>query len=104
MYNADPGTFDPYALAVQERLRYTMAVPLKGSHGIASLNHLAGYSSMYYTYMWDKVIAEDLYAQFDKTDPFAGGTPMQYRRQVLEPGGLSRRMRSCGSFSVGRQT
>ncbi len=42
---------------------------------------------MYYTYMWDKVIAEDLYAQFDKTDSFTGGTPMRYRRQVLEPGG-----------------
>lgn len=87
LYNADPGTFDPYALAVQERLRYTMAVPIEGSHAIASLNHLAGYSSMYYTYMWDKVIAEDLYAQFDQTDPFAGDAPMRYRRQVLEPGG-----------------
>jgi thimet oligopeptidase len=87
LYNSDPSTFDPYALALQERQRYTMAVPSKGSHGIASLNHLAGYSSMYYTYMWDKVIAEDLYAQFNKTDPFAGGTPMRYRRQVLEPGG-----------------
>ncbi len=87
LYNADPATFDPYALAMQERLRYTMAVPMKSSHGIASLNHLAGYSSMYYTYMWDKVIAEDLYAQFDRTDPFTGGTPMRYRRQVLEPGG-----------------
>ena len=42
---------------------------------------------MYYTYMWDKVIAEDLYAQFDKRDPFAGGTPLRYRRQVLEAGG-----------------
>ncbi len=87
LYNADPATFDPYALGVQERLRYTLPVPLKGSHGIASLNHLAGYSSMYYTYMWDKVIAEDLYAQFDQTNPFAGDAPMRYRREVLEPGG-----------------
>ena len=87
LYNADPAAFDPYALATQERVRYTMTVPSKGSHGIASLNHLAGYSSMYYTYMWDKVIAEDLYAQFDKRDPFAGGTPLRYRRQVLEAGG-----------------
>ena len=87
LYNADPAAFDPYALATQERVRYTMTVPSNGSHGIASLNHLAGYSSMYYTYMWDKVIAEDLYAQFDKRDPFAGGTPLRYRRQVLEAGG-----------------
>jgi thimet oligopeptidase len=47
----------------------------------------AGYSSAYYTYMWDKVIAEDFYAQFNSKDPFADNTPMRYRQQVLEPGG-----------------
>ncbi len=64
-----------------------MVVPLQGSHGVASFGHLAGYSSMYYTYMWDKVIAEDLYAQFDKADPLGGDAPMRYRSAVLEPGG-----------------
>lgn len=87
LYNADPATIDPYALGVEERRRYTLVVPLQGSHGIASFGHLAGYSSMYYTYMWDKVIAEDLYAQFAKADPFAGNAPMRYRRMILEPGG-----------------
>jgi thimet oligopeptidase len=53
----------------------------------ASFGHLAGYSSAYYTYMWDEVIAEDFYAQFDVNDPFAGATSMRYRRKVLEPGG-----------------
>jgi thimet oligopeptidase len=37
--------------------------------------------------MWDKVIAEDFFAQFDQRDPRLGDTPMRYRRAVLEPGG-----------------
>lgn len=40
-----------------------------------------------YTYMWDKVIAEDFFAQFGKQNPLAGDVPLQYRHQVLEPGG-----------------
>jgi len=37
--------------------------------------------------MWDKVIAEDFYAQFDAANPVAGDVPMKYRHLVLEPGG-----------------
>ena len=42
---------------------------------------------MYYAYMWDKVIAEDLYAKFNAGDPFLGKVPVRYRHDVLEPGG-----------------
>jgi len=57
------------------------------AHEYASFNHLAGYSSAYYTYMWDKVIAEDFFQQFDQKNLLAGDAPMRYRRTVLEPGG-----------------
>jgi len=53
----------------------------------ASFGHLSGYSSAYYTYMWDKVIAEDFFAQFDQSKLLGGDAPMRYRRVVLEPGG-----------------
>ena len=53
----------------------------------ASFGHLSGYSSAYYTYMWDKVIAEDFFEQFDSKNLLAGDTAMRYRRAVLEPGG-----------------
>jgi thimet oligopeptidase len=49
--------------------------------------HLAGYSSAYYTYMWDRAIAEDLFQQFDHNNLLTGDAPMRYRRLVLEPGG-----------------
>ncbi|HEY6301587.1 MAG TPA: M3 family metallopeptidase [Terriglobales bacterium] len=53
----------------------------------ASFTHLSGYSSMVYTYMWDKVIAEDFFQQFDQNNLLAGDAPMRYRRAVLQPGG-----------------
>ena len=37
--------------------------PLEGDNQIASFTHLTGYSSAYYTYLWDKVIAEDFFSQ-----------------------------------------
>jgi thimet oligopeptidase len=67
--------------------RYTHMNPLPGTHGFASFNHLAGYSSAYYTYLWDRVIAEDFFTQFNQQNPLAGDAPMRYRRLVLEPGG-----------------
>jgi thimet oligopeptidase len=68
--------------------RYTMMVPLDtDAHMYASFNHLAGYSSTCYTYMWDEVIAQDFFHQFDQKNLFAGDASMRYRRLVLEPGG-----------------
>ena len=59
------------------------------AHSYASFGHLglAVYSSAYCTYMWDKVIAEDFFQQFDQHNLLAGDAPMRYRRLVLEPGG-----------------
>ena len=45
-----------------------------------------GYASNYYTYVLDKVIAIDFFAQFDKHNLLDGPTAMRYRRTVLEPG------------------
>ncbi|MGA9672053.1 MAG: M3 family metallopeptidase, partial [Terracidiphilus sp.] len=38
------------------------------------------------TYVLDKVIAIDFFAQFNKHDLLDGPTAMRYRRAVLEPG------------------
>jgi thimet oligopeptidase len=57
-----------------------------GNHFYASFTHLMGYSSNYYTYVLDKVIAIDFFAQFDKQNLLDGPTAMRYRRTVLEPG------------------
>ena len=87
-YKDAPQNIDPEAIQPAAVRQYTLFVPVDSdAHFYASFSHLAGYSSMYYTYMWDKVIAEDFFQQFDHSNLLAGDAPMRYRRQVLEPGG-----------------
>jgi thimet oligopeptidase len=87
IYDAKPQDVDLDAITNRDTVKYTPYKPLAGTHMYASFGHLAGYSSAYYTYMWDKVIALDFFGQFDSKNLLAGDAPMRYRRTVLEPGG-----------------
>ena len=88
IYRIPPKDVSLEAVTLRALRHFGPSVPLASdAHFYASFTHLAGYSSGYYTYMWDKVIAEDFFQQFDPVDPRAGDTPMRYRRAVLEPGG-----------------
>jgi thimet oligopeptidase len=60
---------------------------LEGNRMYASFGHLTGYSSNYYTYAFDKVIALDFFAQFDPNDLLGCDAGGRYRRTVLEQGG-----------------
>ena len=60
---------------------------VEGNHGIASFTHLGGYSSIYYTYLWDHVIAEDFLSKFDHNDLLAPAIARRYRTTVLEKTG-----------------
>ncbi len=73
LFNADMKHFSPFAL-------------VEGDHFFAAFTHLTGYTSNYYTYVLDKVIAIDFFSQFDKANLLDGPTAMRYRRAVLEPG------------------
>jgi thimet oligopeptidase len=87
-YKGDPMKTDMDAIVVENFAQYTLFKTLPSdAHFYTSFDHLAGYSSAYYTYMYDKVISEDFYGQFDKQNLLAGEAPMRYRRVVLEPGG-----------------
>lgn len=87
IYKDKPQDVNLDAVCLHATKAYTDFTPLPGTHMYASFGHLGGYSSAYYTYLWDKVIAEDFFMQFDQNDLLAGPTPMRYRREVLEPGG-----------------
>ena len=87
LYKGKPQEADPDTVCAQDAERYSPFTPLPGTHMYASFGHLAGYSSAYYTYLWDKVIAEDFFVQFDHGNLLAGPAPMRYRHVVLEPGG-----------------
>ena len=59
----------------------------EGNRMYASFGHLTGYSSNYYTYAFDKVIALDFFAQFDAKDLLGCDAGARYRKTVLEQGG-----------------
>jgi len=87
VYRIKPDEVDPDEVATTDEKKYTPSTPLAGTHMYAAFGHLGGYSSAYYTYLWDKVIAEDFFSQFNHENLLAGPTPMRYRHTVLEPGG-----------------
>ena len=88
IYRDNPQKVDLDTISLDDLRHYTLFIPVAAdAHMYTSFNHLAGYSSAYYTYMWDAVIAEDFFQQFDLKNLLAGGAPMRYRRLVLEPGG-----------------
>ena len=87
IYKGKPQDVDLDAVSLAATKRYTLFTPPAGTHMYASFGHLSSYSSAYYTYMWDLVIAQDFFVQFDHKNLLAGDAPMRYRRVVLEPGG-----------------
>jgi thimet oligopeptidase len=60
---------------------------INGNRMVASFGHLTGYTSNYYTYAFDKVIALDFFAQFDPEDLLGCDAGARYRKTVLEQGG-----------------
>ena len=71
----------------------------------AAFTHLVGYTSNYYTYLYDKVMALEFFAEFAKSgekSSLGGETAMRYRRQVLEPGG-TRPARDLVKAFLGRE-
>jgi Zn-dependent oligopeptidase len=51
----------------------------------AGWGHMADYDAGYYSYLWSKVYAVDMYTQF-APDPVSSVVGDRYRRAVLEPG------------------
>ena len=66
---------------------YNLVPLMDGSQFHAAFGHLSGYSAIYYTYRWSKVIADDMFTEFAKHGLRDRATAMRYRRLVLEPGG-----------------
>jgi thimet oligopeptidase len=86
VHNQDPAALDFDKTWSTDVKRFSPYADLKGAHDYASFTHLTGYASNYYTYVLDKVIAVDFFAQFDKKNLLDGPTAMRYRRTVLEAG------------------
>jgi thimet oligopeptidase len=86
VHNQAPAGLDFDAILKADDARFDPYTPVEGDRFYTSFTHLTGYASNYYTYVLDKVIALDFFAQFDKHNLLDGPTAMRYRRAVLEPG------------------
>jgi thimet oligopeptidase len=74
-----------------------------GNRMYAAFTHLVGYTSNYYTYLFDKVIALEFFGEFDRQNLLSSKTALRYRREVLEPGG-SQPARDLVQAFLGRPT
>lgn len=89
LHNMTPDPAKIESSFADNRRRFTPFAAVEGDHQIAAFDHLLGYSSGYYTYLWDKVIAEDLFSQFDRNNLLAPEVALRYRNTVLaQTGGL----------------
>ncbi|ESQ74146.1 M3 family metallopeptidase [Asticcacaulis sp. AC402] len=85
-YNRKPD-FDLSEKYNEQMARYSQFPAIAGTHPYASFGHLDGYSAIYYTYVWSKAIALDLFTQFEASGIRDQATALKYRKLVLEPGG-----------------
>jgi Zn-dependent oligopeptidase len=87
LHDQDPAAIDLDAITRRLYESFQPWTWLQGNRMYASFGHLTGYSSNYYTYAFDKVIALDFFAQFDPANLLDGEAGARYRKTVLEQGG-----------------
>jgi thimet oligopeptidase len=82
-----PSKLNQTELLKQLQKKYTPFAYVEGTRFHTSFGHLIGYSSMYYTYLWSRVIARDLLTPFDKAGLMATTVTFAYRDKILAAGG-----------------
>jgi len=87
LHDEDPAKIDPDVITRELYKQFQPWTWLEGNRMYASFGHLMSYSSNYYTYMFDKVIALDFFGQFDAEDLLGCEAGTRYRKAVLERGG-----------------
>jgi len=87
LHDQDPAGLNLDALTKSLYMSLQPWTWLEGNRMYASFGHLIGYSSNYYTYAFDKVIALDFFGQFDADDLLGCDAGRRYRELVLEQGG-----------------
>ena len=87
LHDEDPAGIDPDVVTRELYGKFQPWTWLEGNKMYVSFGHLTGYSSNYYTYAFDKVIALDFFRQFDPEDLLGCEAGARYRKSVLEQGG-----------------
>jgi thimet oligopeptidase len=87
LHDQDPAKIDPDTITRELYKNFQPWTWIDGNKMYASFGHLIGYSSNYYTYMFDKVIALDFFAEFEPGNLLGCKAGERYRKAVLEQGG-----------------
>ncbi|MCY7296885.1 M3 family metallopeptidase [Alteromonas sp. a30] len=87
IHNQAPSNIQWDALQAQYFAKYSPFPNVDGGNMQASFEHLVGYSAVYYTYTWSRVIAADMLTRFAKEGMTNPKTANEYRQKVLAPGG-----------------
>lgn len=85
-YHLGPPQADLTARYVAAYDAFSLTPTPAGVHPQTSFGHLAGYSAYYYTYLWSKVIATDLWTRFDREGVRDPAAARAYRDLVLARG------------------
>ena len=86
IHQMEPAAIKFTALYQDDQRRFSPILPLEGANFFAAFTHLTGYSSNYYTYVLDKVIAVDFFEKFNAADPIDDPAALHYRRAVIDKG------------------
>lgn len=78
--------------------QYNMVPLMADSQFQDAFGHLNGYSAVYYTYRWSKVIADDMFTEFAAKGLRDRPTADRYRQLVLQPGGSKPAAELVSSF------
>ena len=84
----DPANFDIMGKMLEVESLYSMYPHLEYSYFFANFGHLNNYSAIYYTYLWSKVIATDMFSEFEKYGIRNKVIAARYRNTVLSMGGM----------------
>ncbi len=90
LHDQDPARIDPDAITRELYKQFQPWTWLEGNRMYASFGHLMGYSSNYYTYMFDKVIALDFFGAV-RCRGFAG---LRGRRALPQGGARAGRVKT----------
>lgn len=87
LYNRAPEAVDFDTMMPELQARYSPFPYVDDTYFHTSFGHLYGYSAIYYTYMWSKVIAADMFGEFEREGMRNPEVSQRYRDAVLAPGG-----------------
>ena len=87
LHEQSPENLDLHRFEADRKQAYSMFAPIEGAHMVSSFDHLMGYTSNYYTYMWSQVIARDLFSSFQQRGLTDKAVARKYRETILESGG-----------------